>query len=108
MDKKRLEDITAILNGSQVSLKTAMQCAHELLEAYTNLRALVNAQVAAQEHFEKTGVVKPGIPIFDVAAQQAEVALSIAESGRMRPKPLVHEGPRAYPIDPNFGDNHNR
>lgn len=33
---------------------------------------------------------------FEEVVQEARKALEIAESGRMRPGPLVQEGPRAY------------
>jgi hypothetical protein len=36
-------------------------------------------------------------PTFEEAVQEARKALEIAESGALRPMPLVHEGARAYP-----------
>lgn len=35
---------------------------------------------------------------FEETARQAERALDIAESGKLRPTALRHEGPRAYPM----------
>jgi hypothetical protein len=40
----------------------------------------------------------PAKPLtFDEAVRLAREALDIAEIGRLRPMPLIHEGPRAYP-----------